>query len=258
MIFKIFSNDAKNEKPTMFLQNNFYGEWIYINNDHLNTLNEILIKAVKKIGIKKYENYYIEINFDDKLKSLMYVKGFVKSEGYPVNQLSFEHALKKNINDYGTANINVIKILRYCDEIYIFFNLDIIIKKFKKPKRGKLVPMLLPPSGLSSSEIPYNVDDLFRKLVERNGNLNCNNISTELFENIAKVDATCRSISTEINKQQLADAFKYFSSKNSEPKLDIKKNSSTGFQILIYLPNFNYKTLIPLVWDKITQFTALC
>ncbi len=259
MVFKIFGGDDKENKNVEFLRNNLYGDWIYINNEYLNTFNEILEKTVKKLGIKRFENYFVEINFDDRLKNILYVKGFIESsDDRPINQFSFEHNFQKIMKGFGTANINFIKILKYCNKFYVFFNIDLMLKKVKKQKKGKLLPLLLPPSGLSLSEIPYEINDMFKKLIERNGNLNCSNISTELFESLAKIDATCRLVSSELNKTQLNDTFKYFSLKNSEPKIDIKKNNPNTFELIIYIPDFSYTTLVPLTWDRISQITTLC
>ncbi|WP_054839076.1 hypothetical protein [Sulfuracidifex metallicus] len=128
MFFDIFRKTNKDQNSRYIIDD--YGEWMVIShNKELLLVANLVIKALKKAGVKDFDLYINYFSSDERIKGLMSVKG-----------MAITRENKRSI-DIGSSMRSVIKndgfvvedqprsISNICNSTFIFFNFVLLIKK---------------------------------------------------------------------------------------------------------------------------------
>ncbi len=128
LFFDIFRKTNKDQNSRYIIDD--YGEWMVIShNKELLLVANLVIKALKKAGVKDFDLYINYFSSDERIKGLMSVKG-----------MAITRENKRSI-DIGSSMRSVIKndgfvvedqprsISNICNSTFIFFNFVLLIKK---------------------------------------------------------------------------------------------------------------------------------
>jgi len=248
LFFDIFRKTNKNQNSRYIIDD--YGEWMVIShNKELLLVANLVIKALKKAGVKDFDLYINYFSSDERIKGLMSVKG-----------MAITRENKRSI-DIGSSMRSVIKndgfvvedqprsISNICNSTFIFFNFVLLIKKGKECKDP--VKLLLPPMGVNPSEIPFSLGTLFKIIIERNIRAVCSLNEIDAGDGTRiKVTATCRTESSfELDKVKAS--LSYFS--REDPKLFTKRIGTREMEIGLYMQQLNVRSLIPLLWNNFSE-----
>ncbi|WP_236751907.1 hypothetical protein [Acidianus sp. HS-5] len=216
------------------------GEWIMISrNPKLGFLYSIISKTVSKLA-KYYDLYILQFLEDSEIRNFYTIKAMVSTRS-PIKDSLFSSKLSQSLSKYGTlGQVNVVK-LRYCGMNYLFFRFNVLLKKNKNVRAD--VKVLLPPLGVSTSGIPYTINDLFKSIFEYNSNAVCQSILELKDDNTARILANC-------NDYIDLDGIKYSLSYFSKDFKTSVKSSVRSIEIEIETKDFNKHALIPLLWNN--------
>ncbi|AOL16095.1 hypothetical protein BFU36_04440 [Sulfolobus sp. A20] len=254
MIFDIFKRDKDSEVKDPFYTDEF-GEWIIISHNKLLLfVYNLLVKSIKKIGLKNFELYIIQYSEDEKIKNLINVKGMIVTNGN-FKELELANAIKNNVDNHGF--IGEIKIFKFrlCGSLFIFFYIDLIVKNITEAKGH--VKVLFPPYGVNLYSVPYTFQSLLKDVIEKNLGLNCNLRDIEVGDGTRlKLLAECKVNQGLESVEPLKKALEYFSL--SEPKISTNRVSAKQIELQIFVNQLKTKALIPLIWDHFIIDSLRC
>lgn len=230
-----------------------FGEWAIVgSNKELSFLVNTISKAVSKTGSKKNEIYVLQYLKDPVIPNLFSLKGMVETS-YNVSEMAFQDSLRKIFDDLGNVGeIRTVKV-RLCNDIFLFFNFNFIAKKVKN-STGE-VKLLIPPLGVSSSQIPYTVEHLFNAMIGNEGD-QCS-VETDFMDSrMAKLTFNCKKV--HLDHFRVRESFSYFLDDAVGFRLKTRSSNPQTTEIEIVLLNLRRESLIPLLWDNFLSIYPSC
>ncbi|BCS94162.1 hypothetical protein L3N51_01798 [Metallosphaera sp. J1] len=230
-----------------------FGEWAIVgSNKELSFLVNTISKAVSKTGSKKNEIYVLQYLKDPVIPNLFSLKGMVETS-YNVSEMAFQDSLRKIFDDLGNVGeIRTVKV-RLCNDIFLFFNFNFIAKKVKN-STGE-VKLLIPPLGVSSSQIPYTVEHLFNAMMGNEGD-QCS-VETDFMDSrMAKLTFNCKKV--HLDHFRVRESFSYFLDDAVGFRLKTRSSNPQTTEIEIVLLNLRRESLIPLLWDNFLSIYPSC
>lgn len=248
MLFDIFRK-SDNTEGSGYLTDDL-GEWMLIShNKELLLATNLISKAIRKAGVKDFNLYLGYFSTDERIKSLISIKGMAVTKENKKNidvrtsmrNVAGEDAIVIEDQPHSVCNI--------CNSTFIFFNFLLLIKKGKEYKRP--VKLLLPPMGINPSEIPLSLSSLLKTLLERNLNAICSLNEIDAGDGSRlKLMATCRTESS-FDTEKIKNAMSYFAPE--KPKLFTKRIGTREMEISLYIQQLNVKFFIPLLWNNFLE-----
>ncbi|MDT7862285.1 MAG: hypothetical protein RRA45_08745 [Saccharolobus sp.] len=254
VIFDIFKKDKDEEIKEPFYTDD-YGEWIIIShNKFLIFISSLIYKSIKKAGLKNYDLYIIQYIEDEKIKNLINIKGMITASGN-VKELDLANIIKSSLGSNGiVGEIKVFK-LKLCNSLFVFFNIDYMLKNLKEVKGH--VKLLFPPIGVDLYNIPYSFQSLLKSIIEKNLGINCNISDVDIGDGTRlKLIAECKIQQTLDSIDQLKKALEYFSV--TEPKISVNRVNSRQIELQIFINQLKTRAFIPLIWDRFIIDSLRC
>ncbi len=245
MFFDAFRRSNKHDMNPYVTDD--FGEWMMINhNKELLITTNLLSRAIRKSGIKNFDIYLGYFSTDERIKSLISVKGMAVSKDNKRN-VDIRGSMKNVAGeDAIVVEDQPTHIANICSHTFMFFSFVLLLKKGKEYRYP--VKLLLPPMGVDPSEIPLSFSSLFKVMLERNIDASCSINELDAGEGSrVKLVATCRTEST-FSLDRLRSALSYFTSE--DPKLFAKRVGNREMEVSLYIQQINVKTLIPLLWNN--------
>ncbi|MCH1771268.1 MULTISPECIES: hypothetical protein [Metallosphaera] len=247
MPWNIFRKDKRRFERDKF------GEWAIVgSNRELSFLANTVSKAISKAGSRKNEIYILQYLKDPVIPNLFSLKGMVETS-YNVSEMTFQDSLRKVFDDIGNVGeIRTVK-LRLCNDVFLFFNFNFIARKIKNSTGD--VKLLIPPLGVSSSQIPYTVEHLFNAMMGSEGD-QCT-VETDFMDSrIAKVTFNCRKV--HLDHFRIKESFSYFLDSSLGLRLKTRTPNPQTTEVEIVLLNLRKESLIPLLWDNFLSIYPSC
>jgi hypothetical protein len=235
--------------------NDELGEWLLINNKYLAVFSKYLDKISKLENVKIKEKYIISYNNFEYMKNILSIKGlFIINQN--IGKINFEKSL--NYDQNISTSVNILEKIKICNEYYIFYDIDTIIKNIKNYNIYSKV--LIPPLGINNNEIPLEINQLFKIMIESVVKTTCEDTLFDIDASnlITKITSICRNYNFNINELDFYIIFSYFSRNYKNIKINFKRINLNSIEINILIPEFKMKSLIPLVWSNITRIPISC
>ncbi|WP_054846460.1 hypothetical protein [Sulfuracidifex tepidarius] len=248
MFFDIFRKSSNNEGSGYVTDD--FGEWMLIShNKELLLATNLVSKAIRKAGVKDFDLYLGYFSTDERIKSLVGIKGMAVTKD---NKKNID--VRTSMRSIAGDDVIVIEdqphsVSNICNSTFIFFNFLLLIKKGKEYKHP--VKLLLPPMGINPSEIPLSLTSLFKTLLERNLNAVCSLNEVDASDGSRlKLMATCRTESS-FDTEKVKNALSYFAPE--KPKLFTKRVGTRDMEVNLYIQQLNVKFFIPLLWNNFLE-----
>ncbi|QKQ99307.1 hypothetical protein GWK48_01865 [Metallosphaera tengchongensis] len=229
------------------------GEWALVTaNKDLSFLTEVISKSLSRSGSKKNQIYILQFGKDSSIPGLFSIKGMVETS-QNLSENSFQDSLRKSFDDLGNlGEIRTVK-LRLCNDIFLFFNFNLFLKRIKTGNRE--VKLLVPPLGVSSSQIPYSPDRLFNTLIGAE-NDPCSVESDLVDSRMMRLVFNCRKFT--LDHFRVKQSFSYFLDDMLGLRVKTKTTSSNSLELEVVLLNLKKEYLIPLLWDNFLTVYPSC
>ncbi|MEL9969616.1 MAG: hypothetical protein QXR57_05295 [Metallosphaera sp.] len=230
-----------------------FGEWaIVTSNKDMSFVVNSISKSLSKIGLRKSQIYVLQYSKDNLIPNFFSVKGMIKTF-QNVSEALFQNSLRKTFDDLGNlGEIRTAKV-RLCNEIFLFFNFNFVARKVRPSKCD--IKLLIPPLGVSSSQIPYTVEGLFNSMIGTDGDPCL--VETDFMDSrIAKITFNCRKIN--LDEFRIRESFSYFLDDVLGLRVKTKSSDIHTTEIEIVLLNLKREYLIPLIWDNFLSIYPSC
>ncbi|BCU68341.1 hypothetical protein HS7_17780 [Sulfolobales archaeon HS-7] len=230
-----------NDGKEMIYEDEF-GEWLIIRrNKLLSTVFEIVADTVKSFHLKYHDVYFLSYNIHERIPALVESKIMAVFFASPTKETFIS---KFHGRTEGKAEIVKLDVdeIACCNKRFFFLDTELLIKKVEKSKRN--IKLLLPPVGLSASEIPITLDYLISSFISKK----CKASDGKIKNNQLLTLLTCFNLEYELNENIIKDKLTYLGT----PSISIKRDPNLNrVEISVIINDLKYEKIIPLVWTKL-------
>ncbi|WP_054836193.1 hypothetical protein [Metallosphaera hakonensis] len=204
-----------------------------------------------RLDLEKNQIYVLQFLKDNVIPGLFSIKGMVETS-QNISEASFHYSLRKTFDEIGSlGEVRTVKV-RLCNDIFLFFNFNLIAKRMHS--FNSEVKLLVPPLGISSSQIPYSVEGLFNSIVTSDESCS---VETDFMDSrIAKITLSCKRI--KVDEFRIRQSFSYFLDDMLGFRFKTRTPNPRVTEIEIVLLNLRREFLIPLLWDNFLSIYPSC